>query len=636
MSDTPKEHFSVTADDLRCYDWQARIATSKQPDCHDFYTLLIDAAKECRERQDDLGCRVHSLLGLIASFLSNYDAKSPPYTSMWSGIDGRRSLNAEDLTDADLDALSGIVTEIKDPEYRARVADVIWVTHPNGNFQIAKLAVAAFLESADRVKGDDSWVDYADRLGRAAQIASKRGFEAERAAVVKAIESGIVEYEQSPNPNLVCERLMSILLLLEEGDSVRYAALSERLALHFRSVGNWLFSENYWQLAERWHRMGKRDADVHRCQLEVAECNISNAEAGIEKKGALFASHWLSRGLIALRAASAPKARIVQIHQRLLEVQRLSLGELKTLEIGEEWVPGMSAKREEAQAAVAAFIAGHDIQEALRRVAYVNRPTDYAQIKKQHVEQAKHSLAEQVFGSTTLDQSGKVSEVQKPVIGADLGDQERTLRQSLCNQAVMIFWPINVVCRIEPARTALLSEHAVRLHDLRHLVTFNHFIPPGHAGIFERGLHAGFYGDWLVAMHLLIPQIEASIRHVLQHEGVVTSTLESDGTQKEWDLNTLLWKPDVERIFGPNILFDLRGILTEKFGHNLRNDLAHGLLPECGYYRDACTYLWWLVLFLCYQGHVIAVKASMVEPAALAAEPTASGFSGSNAGSASA
>ena len=102
---------------------------------------------------------------------------------------------------------------------------------------------------------------------------------------------------------------------------------------------------------------------------------------------------------------------------------------------------------------------------------------------------------------------------------------------------------------------------------------------------------------------------------------MVTSTLESDGTQKEWDLNILLWKPEVEQILGPDILFDLRGILTEKFGHNLRNDLAHGLLPEGGYYREACVYLWWLVLFLCYQCHVIAVRAASVDPTPPTIEP---------------
>lgn len=614
MSNAPTERFNVTSDDLRRYDWQARIAVNKRLDCHGIYTELTAAAKECREQKDDLGHRVYALLYVVASFHPDYDAKGTPYTSFMSGFDGKRSLNAEDLTDADLDALSGIVAGIEDPEYRARVADVIWTTRPKGNFHTAKLAVASFLEAAERCKDGESWVDYVERLDRAAQIAGKRGFEAERAAVVKAVESGITEFEQSPMPSLVCNRLMSILLLLEEGNSMRYAALAERLALHFRSVGNWHFSENYWRLAERWHRMAKREADARRCQIDAARCNISNAEAGIEKSGALFAAHWLSRGLIALREARAPKAEIVATHQRLLEVQRLSLDELKTIELSEERFPGMRETREAEQAAVAASIAGHDIQTALRRMAYITRPTNYTQIKEQHAERSEHSLADKIFGSASLDQSGKVSEVQKPMLGSDPEEQAQTLRQSLTNQARMFHWPTQVVWKIEPARMALLSEHAVRRHDLRHLVSFNHFIPPGHSGIFERGLQAGFHGDWLVAMHLLIPQIEAAIRHILQHEGLVTSTLDSDGTQREWDLNQLLWMPEVEQIFGLDILFDLRGILTEKFGHNLRNDLAHGLLPEGGYYREACVYLWWLVLFLCYQGHVIAVKASAVEP----------------------
>jgi hypothetical protein len=144
MSDAPKERFNVTADDLRRYDWQARIAASKRPDCHGFYPELTAAAKECHASQDDLGRRVYSLLYIVASFHPNYDAKGNPYTSWMSGFDGKRTLNAEDLTDADLDALSGIVAEIKDPEYRARVADVIWTTRPKGNHQTAKLAVTAF------------------------------------------------------------------------------------------------------------------------------------------------------------------------------------------------------------------------------------------------------------------------------------------------------------------------------------------------------------------------------------------------------------------------------------------------------------------------------------------------------------
>ena len=160
--------------------------------------------------------------------------------------------------------------------------------------------------------------------------------------------------------------------------------------------------------------------------------------------------------------------------------------------------------------------------------------------------------------------------------------------------------------RIEPARLAILKEHPIRRRDLFFLLANNPFIPAGHEGIYVRGLQAGFFGDWLVAMHLLIPQIESSIRYVFQQHDVVTSTLESDGTQKERDLNQLLWMPELEQIFGSDIAFDLRGILIERFGENMRNEFAHGLMPENAFYVPTAAYLWWLVLHLCVTGHVHA------------------------------
>jgi hypothetical protein len=109
-------------------------------------------------------------------------------------------------------------------------------------------------------------------------------------------------------------------------------------------------------------------------------------------------------------------------------------------------------------------------------------------------------------------------------------------------------------------------------------------------------------------MHLLIPQVEASLRLVLQQYGVVTSTLEQDGTQKERDLNQLLWMPEVEQIFGLGEVFDLRGILIERFGFNMRNESAHGLMPEAGFFLPAAPYLWWLMLRLCWIGKRMAEK----------------------------
>jgi hypothetical protein len=93
----------------------------------------------------------------------------------------------------------------------------------------------------------------------------------------------------------------------------------------------------------------------------------------------------------------------------------------------------------------------------------------------------------------------------------------------------------------------------------------------------------------------------------LQQLGAITSGMR-DGIQAEKQLKDLMEMPEFLKFFGPDILFDLRGILIERFGHNLRNEFAHGLLPEGGFYRPASVYLWWLAIHLYWRGFRITQK----------------------------
>jgi hypothetical protein len=69
---------------------------------------------------------------------------------------------------------------------------------------------------------------------------------------------------------------------------------------------------------------------------------------------------------------------------------------------------------------------------------------------------------------------------------------------------------------IEPARLHMLSEHHVRIEDFFPFIRGNPFIPEGHEYIVAQGLYSGFHGDFLTAVHLLVPQIEASMRYILE------------------------------------------------------------------------------------------------------------------------
>ncbi len=152
---------------------------------------------------------------------------------------------------------------------------------------------------------------------------------------------------------------------------------------------------------------------------------------------------------------------------------------------------------------------------------------------------------------------------------------------------------------IEPARKQINLEHSVQLKDFLPIVENNPFVPPERVHLFAKGLYAGLTGDFYTSTHILIPQIENSIRYLLERKGVVTSGYDAQGIQKEYNLNKILDRPEIKDIFDEDTLFDLRGLLVEHSRSNLRNLMAHGLLDDEAFSHPLMSYLWWVTLRRC-------------------------------------
>lgn len=135
--------------------------------------------------------------------------------------------------------------------------------------------------------------------------------------------------------------------------------------------------------------------------------------------------------------------------------------------------------------------------------------------------------------------------------------------------------------------------------DLIPFLENNIFVPQGYEKLYARGLLAGFNKDFVTAALFLVPQLENSIRNVLEYYGhVITSNLTSSGAQKEKDLNVLLSNENVIQIFGKDDIFMLRYVMTENLGENFRNLLAHGLRTYEQLQNQTSIFSWWLVLRL--------------------------------------
>ena len=97
--------------------------------------------------------------------------------------------------------------------------------------------------------------------------------------------------------------------------------------------------------------------------------------------------------------------------------------------------------------------------------------------------------------------------------------------------------------------------------------------------IVETGLRAYLSGDWLVAVHLLVPQIEDTVRRLVGMTGGQTMKKgRNDGVLLR-NLDELLRDETAERILEADATFYLRVLLTDQRGWNVRNDVAHGITP---------------------------------------------------------
>lgn len=149
---------------------------------------------------------------------------------------------------------------------------------------------------------------------------------------------------------------------------------------------------------------------------------------------------------------------------------------------------------------------------------------------------------------------------------------------------------------IFPVFQVIQREHCFREQDLVNLAKVSALVPPERALMVGKGLYWGMVGEFAMAAHFLIPQLENIVRYHMKEAGLNTSNTDRNDIVNENGLSTLLDVEGVENVFGPNVLFELKAQFCSPFGPNLRNEFAHGLMNDDDFYSPSVVYAWWFIL----------------------------------------
>lgn len=574
----------LTKDDFTNACWQDVVNSSQQRDCLSYDSTFWRKAQEAQKAGNFREQAVFGVLAAVTSAAIKPESTEEFFADIF-----------KNLTDEQLDFLAEIATEISDPELQARVADILWVRRRD--YRMAQLAIPAYLQSATTLESPQHWTYCVDRIERSLRLARKIRYHDE--VVVAHIEAVLIRYN-GEDPLWLSAKLMALLQEYRLGEPAKYAALAEKAATSAESAHDWPRARTLWDIKAVWHRIEKDYGKEFAASMLAAETYVKEAESALERTppSYMVASHFLQHAVEAFRSIRGTreetvdaKARAEEVHRLLLQYQEETRNEMITSSHNKD----ISELVEE----VRNHVRGKDFQDALFALTLLVPPTNVTQLQQQVQSQAREFVASHLFPIVMVNEMGKVIARQPgSVLSSNPEEAEAATHFEMCRNATY-YQNLQAQAYIEPARYQINLEHSVRINDILSIVSHSPFIPPEREYLFAKGLYAGLTGDFFTSTHILIPQIENSIRYLMWRRGIITSGLDDSGIQNEHNLNSTLYRPEIASIFDKDTLFDLRCLLVEHAGSNLRNRMAHGLISDGEFMSPLMPYIWWLTLRLC-------------------------------------
>ncbi|MBD2124507.1 DUF4209 domain-containing protein [Trichocoleus sp. FACHB-262] len=580
----PLPNSPPTKDDFINSHWQDVINSCERKDCLIYNAAFWKKAQEAKEVDQVREQAVFEILAAVTGAAIKPGSTEEFFAEIF-----------HNLTDEHLDFLAEIASEISDPELQARVADILWVRRRN--YQMAQLAVTAYLQSATELEDPDHWTLCFDRIERALRLARKIKYQPE--TVVAHIEAVLDRYK-GEDSSWLSAKLMRLLQEYKLGEPKKYAALAEKAATLAESAHDWRRARTHWDIKAKWHLISKDRANELAASMLAAETYVKESEDALHRipPSYLAAAHFMQKAVEAFRSirgtnqeTRSAKSRSEETHKLLIHYQEKSRKELLT----SSHETDISDLVEQARNR----IKGKEFQDALFALSLLGSPTNVSQLRQQIKTQAHEFVASHLFPVVMMNDMGKIIARQPgSVLASDPDEAEAATRYEM-NRNAIYYQTLHAQAYIEPAIGQINLEHSVRINDLLQVVSNNPFVPTGREYLFAKGLYAGLIGDFFTSTHILIPQIENSVRYLLWRRGAITSGLDDSGIQNEHNLNSTLYRPEAASIFDENTLFDLRCLLVEHSGSNLRNRMAHGLINDGEFLSPLMAYLWWLTLRLC-------------------------------------
>jgi hypothetical protein len=557
---------------------------------------LMDCAKIENTNNSLNKGKILALLANVCNLILNPDSTNQPYQFLFV-LEGYKSDIEDYLTESDLDFFDEILPEINDFRIKARIADLLWLLKTPRDHKQALSAIESYIKFP--LDADKVLVDGRDCWKRAIILSKLLRKPAEM--LRNEIKNILLDYFRKAEPEDTFHALWLAQLLflysLDELDVKDIIFKLEMLSLFEKSKSNFNNSRDYLYQALEWCNAYHFEEEKITLNEEIAELFIIEASLQPERDS-MGAAFFYENAIKHLRTIPNKDRQLAQIDEKIAEIHKkmkisnklaldyLSLKKTKPMDIS----PIVEASFNQ----VSGLIIDHAIY------SFVNC---FSKVKsKEIIEEAKNICTSNpihiLFPSSRLSNDGRV--VAK-TDGFNIKDPNSAESLNVIREKAIeinrFHVEYTVISQLLPALGTITMEHRVTENYVLSICRNSHLVEQNRVNLWARGLYQGFERNFDIALHLLIPQIEHLVRSTLQKYGEITTTF-IDGIDTESGLSTLMKNPNITNYIQEDLVFELKALLTEQAGSNLRNEMAHGLLDWNSSMSYCSIYLWWLALKL--------------------------------------
>lgn len=567
-------------------------------DTLEFYALdsqFSALAKEALAEGRHGAYRAYRLLMVVCSFhfsVDRQDAFGPRLVR-----DGMRTPIPADIAGEQSEVLSSIADMIDHPLLRARVADVAWYNHRRLHTS-AVSAINAYCQAIESYLDDELSFRYeppsglsakvVNLLDRVFQIVATTGKRKTPPEIATDTWKALYLHAVKQRCYRSFDRLARLGQAFNLVEWAHVAQDAEKLATQAKPGEFPMALKDIWELAALAHHHCKNQDDFKRCKLKSIEQTLKMRE-GVESN--MAKASWTRDAIRELRSVPGMQEKLELLKAELLEQQAQAAHEFSPFHMPLDL-------SEERQGTIDVF-KNLTLPEFFYRFAHICEVPEKIALHTLVIRERSDSFLSDLFnGRIYTDPLGRVIN-QAPTINLnETPPPEWYDHESLSHLAM--HYHLAVESRVKPAAQTLMTKFALDDRHLMAIVSASQFVQPGFEHIYALGLARFFQGDTISACHLLFPQLENSLRHVLSDAGIDTSKLDEEMLQEDRSLSGLLnnRRDHLESIFGVDLIYTIDLLFNLKGGPCLRHELAHGKLASGACYLPSSIYACWLMYYL--------------------------------------